>query len=84
MVDNPDNPKVVIGLSWGQRLFHVDNLMVVKPDNFDNFAGDNHKVVTVTTHLTTYRQPCVLCVAEVILTRMGHGIRGYLPITNPH
>ena len=41
--------------------FQCDNVLVVNSDNFDNFWGDNHKVVNVTTFLTTFRQPLVLC-----------------------
>ncbi len=34
------------------KVVTVDNQKVVNSDNFDNFSGDNHKVVTVTTFLT--------------------------------
>ncbi len=38
-----------------------NNFLVVNADNFDNFLGDNHKVVLLTTILTTRWQPCILC-----------------------
>ncbi len=45
---------------------HTDSPTVVKVTTtglqFDNLFGNNHKVVTLTTSLTTFRQPFVLCV----------------------
>ena len=38
-----------------------EDFLVVNADDFDNFLVDNHKVVLLTTHLKTFRQPCVLC-----------------------
>ncbi len=39
-----------------------DNLGFQGWFNLDNVLGDNQKVVIVTIHLTTVRQPCILCV----------------------
>ena len=42
---------------------HNENLLVVNVDDVDDFLVDNHKVVLLTTHLKTFRQPFILCEA---------------------
>ena len=65
-------PKVVKKSSFWQLKVklhdcgHHENFLVVNADDFDNFLVDNHKVVLLTTHLKTFRQPCVLCVARAV------------------
>ncbi len=46
---------------------HGEDILVVNADDFDNFLNDNHKVVSVTTHLNTFRQPCVLYVDWLLI-----------------
>ncbi len=51
---------------------HNDNIVVVYADNLDNLFGDNHKVVTLTTFLTPFWQPFVLCVVVILNLQESH------------
>ena len=57
-----DTEKLFISTTLGA------NFLVVNADDFDNFLVDNHKVVLLTTHLKTFRQPSVLCAYPSTLT----------------
>ena len=57
---------------------HAENVLVVNADDFDNFLVENHKVVLLTTHLKTFRQPYVLCVGVVQATFHLTGITHFL------
>ncbi len=52
---------VTVTTEWQLLGCQSCHFLVVRTDNFDNFLVDNHKVVLVTTVLTTRWQPCFLC-----------------------
>ena len=55
---------VPISTTWQPK--QVVTILVVNADDFDNFLVDNQKVVLLTTHLKTFRQPYVLCVYSAL------------------